>query len=64
MLAFLSGFLKFYLADTPHRGNTKCLRGGSEQYQERSGVALNNIVCCRGGTCCAWGDRRKKAEKT
>ena len=24
-------FIEIYLADTPHRGNTSCFRGGSEQ---------------------------------
>ena len=31
MLAFLRLFLKFYLADTPHRRNAKHFGGGSEQ---------------------------------
>ena len=31
MLAFLRLFLKFYLADTPHRRNAQHFGGGSEQ---------------------------------
>ena len=31
MLAFLSLFLKFYLADTPHRRNRSILEVSSEQ---------------------------------
>ena len=37
------------------------MRGGSEQYQERSGVALNNIVYYRGEKM--KGQRRKKKSK-
>lgn len=33
MLTFLRMFLKFYLAGTPYRGNTRCFRGCSEQIQ-------------------------------
>ena len=33
MLAFLKLFLKFYLADTPHRRNASILEAGSEQLQ-------------------------------
>ena len=33
MLAFLKLFLKFYLADTPHRRNASILEVGSEQLQ-------------------------------
>ena len=33
MLAFLKLFLKFYLADTPHRRNACILEVGSEQLQ-------------------------------
>ena len=51
MLAFLNLYLKFYLADTPHRRNAQHFGGGSEQLRickqknvQKTDVSVREIV--------------------